>query len=241
MQEYENGKGVPGWGERGPTSSIMKRGTLAAWLTGNSASVCKMGTISQAEAHVLNFSQCTWRRRSSAVGSALISSCTAPHCAASRERWSPYHSAPLRQSTPLAFSPRCPWRTRLLPSHSLMADHVRPHGPADLVLPTGVVAEETVDLLRNAAPPPHHDLERTLVDGVEDEELDAQERARLAAKPWWKRPSPWWCVAATGHDDVAYVETQAARYSVSGDHCGWRDDGTARRDPHYACLRSTQA
>jgi hypothetical protein len=63
---------------------------------------------------------------------------------------------------------------------------------SDHVLRIGVVNEETIDFPLDSTPPPHHEIGRTLVDGLEDEEIDVQERAKLAAKPWWKRPSPWW-------------------------------------------------
>jgi hypothetical protein len=29
---------------------------------------------------------------------------------------------------------------------------------------------------------------------VSEVEIDARERAKLLARPWWKRPSPWWSV-----------------------------------------------
>jgi hypothetical protein len=75
-----------------------------------------------------------------------------------------------------------------------------PNGPADLILPSGAVGEESADLLHDFIHPSHHQGEETLVEGDEPEEpedeVDARERARMAAKPWWRRPSPWWLVAA---------------------------------------------
>jgi hypothetical protein len=72
-----------------------------------------------------------------------------------------------------------------------------PNGPADLALPAGVVGEEAADLLHDFIHPGHHahEAEETLVDGdsePEEDDFDTRERAGMMARPWWRRPAPWW-------------------------------------------------
>jgi hypothetical protein len=63
-----------------------------------------------------------------------------------------------------------------------------PNEPEDLALSAGVVGEEVADILNHSGPHRLHEVEETRVDQSE-EVVDMRERA---ARPWWKRPAPWW-------------------------------------------------
>lgn len=66
-----------------------------------------------------------------------------------------------------------------------------PDTPENLVLPSGQISEETVELLHEFVHPHQHHAEETLVEEDDAEDLRnlAEERRKL---PWYKRPSPWW-------------------------------------------------
>lgn len=60
----------------------------------------------------------------------------------------------------------------------------------ELILPDGVVGEETTELLQEFVHPQHRACatDDTLVVEMSEEE----EQAKMKNLPWWKRPSPWW-------------------------------------------------
>lgn len=59
-------------------------------------------------------------------------------------------------------------------------------------MPEGNVGEEAAELLQEfVRPGHHHEAEETLIEA--DAEYDEEQAAR-AKLPWWKRPSPVWCV-----------------------------------------------
>jgi hypothetical protein len=66
-----------------------------------------------------------------------------------------------------------------------------PNDPADLALAAGLVGEEAADVLNHSSPAHAHEAEDTLVDQSE-EVVETRERTLMAARPWWKRPAPWW-------------------------------------------------
>ena len=73
-----------------------------------------------------------------------------------------------------------------------------PQDPGALVLPEGDLSEETVALLNNFV---HHghpkplasgDSEETLAADGDDDDFEEEELKAMQAKPWYRRPSPWW-------------------------------------------------
>jgi hypothetical protein len=66
-----------------------------------------------------------------------------------------------------------------------------PNDPADLALAAGLVGEEAADVLNHPSPTHAHEAEDTLVDQSE-ELVETREHMLMAARPWWKRPAPWW-------------------------------------------------
>jgi hypothetical protein len=94
-------------------------------------------------------------------------------------------------------------RTRPLLSRRATSQHSMPYlpnGPAEFVVPSATVGEETADLLHDFVHPSHHQSEHTLVDDdtpadEQEDDVDMRERARMSAKPWWRRPTPWWWVS----------------------------------------------
>jgi hypothetical protein len=92
----------------------------------------------------------------------------------------------------------------MAPSHSRERDSSRPRAsrrpiqhdgpyiddPESLILPDGPVGAEVTELLSEFVHPHEHGQEETLVGtSDDDDELDTKTK-----RPWWKKPSPWWCV-----------------------------------------------
>jgi hypothetical protein len=64
--------------------------------------------------------------------------------------------------------------------------------------------------------PGHHRGDHTLVEEEEEpvEDADAAERARMAQRPWWKRPSPLWFLAMAPLSTLAGGATVAPRVEI---------------------------
>jgi hypothetical protein len=103
-----------------------------------------------------------------------------------------------------------------------------PNGPADLIFPSGVVGEEAADLLHDFVHPSHHHSpDATLFEGEEEDneepedEVDARERARMAERPWWRRPSPVWYMSLV--DPRPFIPLTNYQVFVSGPTLDHRD------------------
>ncbi|KAJ3502515.1 hypothetical protein NLJ89_g8854 [Agrocybe chaxingu] len=86
------------------------------------------------------------------------------------------------------------------------------YDPESLILPDGPINEEESEILHGFAHPHHHEAEEALVESNEDESDD--ELAQKSRLPWWKRPSPWWLLAALPFTSIAWSMTIAPRIEI---------------------------
>lgn len=103
-----------------------------------------------------------------------------------------------------------------------------PAGPDNLVLPEGQIGESAADLLHDFVHPNHRharfdESEATLEheDGEAEspeEEEEHEDWDQMMTRPWYRRPSSWWCVQYHNCSPEIFTSKQAHRpYPVLDD------------------------
>ena len=94
---------------------------------------------------------------------------------------------------------RAPSRPRASRNSSRASVAYLPYGAESALLPEAPLDEEATELLQDLIHP-HHDREHTLVEESEDEDAEASDAESVEQRkklPWYKRPSPIWCISQT--------------------------------------------